>query len=127
MSSYRAFVDLPPTLVAPRAARSVVGQLLHAWGLSALVEPARLVVSEMVTNAVRHVGGEACFELTVEAAGDEVRLALADGSSVRPLARELTHDNLGGRGVALIEAVSDRWGVEDHHGGKQVWVVLRRR
>ncbi|MGN6089014.1 MAG: ATP-binding protein [Actinomycetales bacterium] len=125
MSSYRALVDVPPTLTAASVARGVVRQLLHAWQLSSAVDAAQLVVSEMVTNAVRHVGGEASFELTIEAAGDEIRLALADGSSVRPLIRELRDDSLGGRGIALIEALTERWGVEDHEGGKRVWVILR--
>ena len=86
-----------------------------------MVDAAVLVVSEMVTNAVVHVGGTAALELRIERHGQEVHLALADGSSVRPLAVE--DDDPHGRGIHLIEAVADRWETRDHQGGKQVWVA----
>lgn len=127
MSGYRAKVELPPTMQAPATARGVVGALLRGWGLLDLSEDARIVVSELVTNAVKHVGGEASFELELVLHGDALRLSLADGSSVRPLARALGGDTEGGRGVRIIELLATRWGVEDHEGGKRVWAELRPR
>jgi hypothetical protein len=53
-----------------------------------------------------------------------LRITLADGSAVRPVVRELTGDAPTGRGMAIVAAVASRWGVEDHHGGKPVWVEL---
>lgn len=126
MSSYRALFDLPPILTSPAIARRVVEQALTAWSASQLLDAAQLVVSEMVTNAVNHAGGPATLELTVELHDDELLLALADGSSIRPLARELVDDSPSGRGIHLIEAVADRWDVRDYHGGKQVRVILRQ-
>ena len=123
--AYRACFDLPPVETAPLIARTLVRTSLTAWGATELVDAAVLVVSEMVTNAVVHVGGTAALELRIERHGQEVHLALADGSSVRPLARELEDDDPHGRGIHLIEAVADRWETRDHQGGKQVWVALR--
>jgi len=78
------------------------------------------VVSELVTNAVRHGGGAVAF--TVEAHDERVMLCVADGSSVVPHRRE--PDGSGGRGVAVIEALAAAWDVRDHQGGKQVRVQL---
>jgi len=61
-------------------------------------------------------------EFTVEAHEDRVMLCVADGSSVIPEPRD--PDLAGGRELMLIEALSSRWGVNDHEGGKQVWVEL---
>ena len=49
---------------------------------------------------------------------------MADGSSVRPVVRELDADRPRGRGLQLVQAIADRWGAEDHHGGKRVWFEL---
>jgi anti-sigma regulatory factor (Ser/Thr protein kinase) len=125
VAAYRARFDLPPVETAPLIARTLVRTSLTAWGATELVDAAVLVVSEMVTNAVVHVGGAVALELRIERHGQEVHLALADGSSVRPLARELEDDDPHGRGIHLIEAVANRWETRDHQGGKQVWVALR--
>jgi anti-sigma regulatory factor (Ser/Thr protein kinase) len=78
------------------------------------------VVGELVTNAVRHGGG--CVAFSVESHDGHVTLAVADGSSVVP--RRRRPDDRGGRGIAVIEGLSARWGVHDHQGGKRVWVEL---
>jgi hypothetical protein len=53
-----------------------------------------------------------------------LRLSVADGSAVRPVVRELDRDNPRGRGLRLVQAIADRWGAEDHQGGKRVWLEL---
>ena len=54
-----------------------------------------------------------------------LRIAVADGSSVRPVVRELENDQPRGRGLLLVKAIADRWGSEEHRGGKRVWFELR--
>lgn len=125
MGGYRARFDLPPVRRAPAVARALVRTSLTAWGAADLVDAAELVVSELVTNAVLHAGGASALELTLERHGQEIHLALADGSSIRPVARELDGEAPHGRGVHLVEAIADRWETRDHQGGKQVWVALR--
>jgi signal transduction histidine kinase len=102
----------------------VTAALLPAWGLGHLVESARLVVSELITNAYQHSPQADSFELELSQRGEGVRIALADGSVIRPVVRELSHHGETGRGMAIVQAIASRWGVEDHHRGKRVWVDL---
>lgn len=53
-----------------------------------------------------------------------LRIAVVDGSSVRPVVRELEKEQPRGRGLLLVQAIADRWGSEDHRGGKRVWFEL---
>ncbi|GAA4446004.1 ATP-binding protein [Phytohabitans houttuyneae] len=123
MSELNATLDLPLGNAAPTAARRAVRHMLIAWQLSDAdwLDDAELVVSELVTNAVRHGGG--CIELSLESHEGRVILRAADGSSVVPRDRG-PHDG-GGYGIRVIESCSDAWGVDDFHGGKRVWVRLR--
>jgi anti-sigma regulatory factor (Ser/Thr protein kinase) len=120
----RALVDLPADATSPRAARHVVDGLLPAWGLAELVDDAKLVVSELVTNALHHASGPESYELELTARPDGVRIALADGSTVRPILEELNDERPSGRGIRIIEQLASRWGADDHEGGKQVWIEL---
>jgi anti-sigma regulatory factor (Ser/Thr protein kinase) len=125
VSSRSASVDLPPTVVSVPAARHVVLELLRAWDVPHDREDAALLVTELVANVVDHVGGEAHLTLELEASDEWLRIAVADGSSVRPIVRELSMDDPRGRGMRMIQAIADRWGADDHHGGKRVWFELR--
>ena len=122
MSELTAHIDMPLGVHAPRSARAAVSAVLSGWGYrdDGWLELAAVVVSELVTNAVRHGGG--CIGLDIEAHAGRVIIAVADGSSVVPRRRD--PDQAGGRGLALIEGMSARWGVHDHEGGKRVWVQL---
>lgn len=122
MSELTAQLDLPLGLDAPAAARRAIVAVLGGWGFrdEMWLEAAAIVVSELVTNAVRHGGGAVQF--TVQSHDGRVVLCVADGSTVVPRRRD--PDDAGGRGLAVIEALSTRWGVRDHQGGKQVWVEL---
>jgi hypothetical protein len=124
MSTFVARFDLPPTVHAPRVSRRIMRELLPLWGATCLREDAELLVSELVSNAVEHVGGEASFQLEVAFAGRWLRVSLADGSSLSPVVRELSTSRIRGRGMQMIVALADRWGVDDHHGGKMVWFEL---
>jgi len=104
------------------AARRAVTAVLYGWGFDdpQWLHGAALVVSELVSNAVRHGGG--CIDVTVQLHDETVTIAAADGSSVVPCRRD--PDDNGGRGLLLIEALCTRWGINDHEGGKRVWVEL---
>ncbi len=123
MSELTAQLDLPLGVDAPAAARHAIMAVLGGWGFrdERWLAAAAVVVSELVTNAVRHGGGAVAF--TVESHDEQVVLCVADGSSVVPRHRD--PDDVGGRGLAVIEALSTGWGVRDHQGGKQVWVRLK--
>jgi len=127
MAQWRASIDVPASAHGPAAARRVVAALLPVWELPELSADAELVVSELVTNAYRHAPGTDSFELELVRREDGVRIALADGNAVRPVIAELKADHQPtGRGMAIVAALATRWGAEDHHGGKRVWVDLDR-
>ena len=107
------------------AARHVVLELLGAWGLPHDREDAALLVTELVFNVVDHVQAEAVLTLELAVSDDWLRIAVVDGSSIRPVVRELSLDRPRGRGMRMVQAIADRWGAEDHRGGKRVWLELR--
>ncbi|GIF15696.1 ATP-binding protein [Actinoplanes teichomyceticus] len=122
MSTLTARFDLPLNTTAPRWARGAVAAVLGGWGLddAGWVADTMTVVSELVGNAVRHGGGQ--IALDVEAHGRQVTVSVADGSSVVPRPRE--PDETGGLGLTMIEALTIRWYVESHQGGKRVRAQL---
>lgn len=88
------------------------------------IEVARLLVSELAANAVRHSGCES-YELVVDVDADLLRVDVADGNraAVPTIAQP---NDLGGRGLRLVDSLSSRWGV-DHptgDGAKHVWFEL---
>jgi anti-sigma regulatory factor (Ser/Thr protein kinase) len=125
MSSLTAAVDLLPHSANVPAARHIAVELLKAWQAPHDHDDVALLVTELVTNVIDHVDGEAAFTLELALAGGWLQIAVADGSSVRPVVRELDSDNPRGRGLRLIQALADRWGIEDHHDGKRVWLTLQ--
>jgi anti-sigma regulatory factor (Ser/Thr protein kinase) len=125
MSSRNASFDLPPTARSIRVARHVVLELMQAWSVPHDQEDAALLVTELVANVVDHVGGEAELTLELSASEDWLRIAVVDGSAIRPVVRELSMDQARGRGMRMVQAIAARWGAEDHQGGKRVWLELR--
>ena len=124
MSSRSASIDLPPTAVSVVAARRLVRSLLAAWSVPHDRGDAELLVTELVANVVDHVRGEADFTLELSVSDTWLRIGVVDGSSIRPVVQELSHERPRGRGMRLVEAIADRWGAEDHDGGKRVWFDL---
>jgi anti-sigma regulatory factor (Ser/Thr protein kinase) len=86
------------------------------------------VVSELVANVVRHAHTASTLELELGGGGTSLRVALADGSCSAPRLRHAHFTSEDGRGMGILAALSDRWGVELHSGGKRVWweIDLRR-
>ncbi|MCK9900077.1 anti-sigma factor [Parafrankia colletiae] len=120
--------DLPADPRAAGRARALVADLLVAWGCGNAAEVAKLLVSEVVTNAVRFVGAREVLRLTVECGSDLIRVSVSDGSPLRPVLRAAQDDDESGRGMQLVSALATRWGVVDDPPsagvGKQVWFEL---
>jgi anti-sigma regulatory factor (Ser/Thr protein kinase) len=125
MSAFTAQIDLPPTMVSVPSARHVVNEVLRAWNAPQAHDDAALLVTELVSNVIDHAGSEAAITLQLELADDWLRISVADGSSIPPVVRELNRETSRGRGMAMVEAIADRWGVDEHRGGKRVWFELR--
>ncbi len=125
MSSLVATIDLPPATGSVPAARHLLLEILRAWDVPQDPDDAGLLVTELVANVVDHVRGEASLTLETAFSDGWLRISVADGSSVRPRVRELVNDQPRGRGLLLVKAIADRWGSENHRGGKRVWFELR--
>ena len=124
-SSGAALLTLPPELRSIRTARQFVGERCRQAGLSPeRCDDALLLASELVTNAVLHGRSEVCVE--VETLGAVVRVSVFDENSRHPAPVAQDPDALDGRGLALVEALAERWGVEDRPLGKAVWFELAR-
>lgn len=120
----RLALDGEPSSVG--RARTWVGDTLRAWACEPLRDAARLVTSELVGNGVRHAGTPLTVDLSLGA--HELRIAVTDAapSDVAPRPHHAGPWADGGRGLALVEAVSDRWGIEPTAVGKTVWAAWDR-
>ncbi len=82
-----------------------------------------LVVSELVTNALRHAGGGrvgVCLVLEV----GRLRIAVSDESRHEPVIQPPGPGRVGGHGLRIVASVAARWGVRPHGTGKEVWADL---
>ena len=108
---------------ASRVARRFLQETSGAWELPPdLTEVAQLVVSELVSNAVEHAGTGSTISL--ELVDRRLKVSVRDGSTTQPVSRPLDLVSFRGRGLPLIDQVSEDWGVRYHPDGKTVWAVL---
>ncbi|MFI6690535.1 ATP-binding protein [Streptomyces sp. NPDC050433] len=117
---------LPCTARSALPARSLVRTALEAWGLEHLGDTGALVVTELLSNSVTHTRTYS-IRVTVSRPGETfVRIAVADDSKTIPTLRTTTDDHEEtGRGLAIIDALTWRWGTDLLLGGKRVWGDLR--
>ncbi|MFD6347624.1 ATP-binding protein [Streptomyces roseolus] len=93
---------------------------LTRWGLDQVTDSATLALTELVANVVRHVPGRRCSVLFLrEPYG--LRVEVADGVACALHAKVPEATAERGRGLAVVEGVTDRWGVEERRDGKTVW------
>ena len=124
LSALNAAVDLPSVPRSVPAARRVVTHLLTAWAAEGYRDDAALLVSELVTNVVRHVPAGTPMTVEVRLTRTALHVAVVDDSAVPAATRPRTAQ--GGHGLWLVAAVADDWGSEEHVRGKRVWFELRR-
>ncbi|MFI9744223.1 ATP-binding protein [Streptomyces sp. NPDC052494] len=100
--------------------RRILRIYLTRWELDRLADPAALALTELVANVVRHVPGRRCSVLMLrEPYG--LRVEVADAAPGTVIAKCADPLDESGRGLALVEAVTDRWGVDERADGKTVW------
>jgi serine/threonine-protein kinase RsbW len=126
----RIDVRLALDVQAPAAARSVVADSLGDLVVASVLDTAQLLVSELVTNSVRHSGAPAGAGVIVrvELTTDMVGLHVEDpgrGGAIAPHPPD--SETGGGFGLNLVQTLSERWGVERvAQGGTRVWAQLPR-
>lgn len=94
---------------------------LRHWGLEALVDDAQLLISELITNALRY-GGNADICLSVVLTASRLVIAVNDGSPQRPQLTESNSDSETGRGIFLVAVYATDWGVSPD--GTTTWCTL---
>lgn len=108
---------------AGRARRLITAQLA-AWQINGETgDVTVLLVSELVTNAMRH-GGDP-IRLIADTTASGLRVEVYDGNGdVFPAIRDVRLDAPGGRGLRLVDALADRWGAVAAAAGKCVWFEI---
>lgn len=96
------------------------------WGFQQFEDAAALCVDELLSNVAKHTDSLECV-LLVRCHPAGVRVTVSDSSSELPSIREVDWRAESGRGLVLLDGVSDTWGVEVTAGGKDVWVEFRSR
>ncbi|MEU2068647.1 ATP-binding protein [Streptomyces anulatus] len=105
--------------------RNAVRLRLDLWGLAAVVPDAQLCASELAANVTKHVGRGTSARLTVSMSGSRLRIEVCDPDvgSVPVLVTNEDGDEHG-RGLVLLDALADRWGVVLRADAKIVWCEL---
>jgi Anti-sigma regulatory factor (Ser/Thr protein kinase) len=132
-------LSLPAMASSVATARLHTRELMERWDLPKLVDDAELVVSELVTNAIKAadmISPRARYpelydrltvvRLTISRSAGELRVEVWDPRPEPPAPCDAGPDAEGGRGLLLVECLSERWGISHPPGGgKTVWAVFK--
>lgn len=115
-------IRLTPEPAAARIAREAMAELLVSEGFSERLYDGELAISEIVTNAVLHGREPITLRFVVSTTG--LRVEVHDASPVSPAFSSLDQTAVTGRGLLLVSAVADSWGVDPDETGKTVWFAF---
>ncbi|WP_128374535.1 SpoIIE family protein phosphatase [Streptomyces cavernae] len=110
--------ELPSDPAAVPQARRLAGEQVADWGLGDLAFATELIVSELVTNAIRYGGAPIRLRLIRH---DTLICEVSDGSSAAPHLRRARAFDEGGRGLLLVAQIAERWGSRQTPSGKTIW------
>nr|WP_203551306.1 SpoIIE family protein phosphatase [Actinospica acidiphila] len=110
--------DLPSDPEAVGTARTAAVRQLTEWGLDDLAFTTELIVSELVTNAIRHASGPVSLRLIRDRA---LICEVTDGSGTSPRPRHARTTDEGGRGLMIVAQLAHRWGTRHTATGKIIW------
>ncbi|MFG3658524.1 SpoIIE family protein phosphatase [Streptomyces sp. NPDC047706] len=110
--------DVPADPAAVADARARATLQVEDWGLTELAMTTELIVSELVTNAVRYAEPPIHLRLLRDS---RLTCEVADASSTAPRLRHARSTDEGGRGLFLVAQLAHRWGARHTHGGKIIW------
>jgi anti-sigma regulatory factor (Ser/Thr protein kinase) len=123
---HECLVRLVTGPAAPAEARRRVRDAIRSWRVSVDLDAALLLTSELVTNAVRHEAGQGAQSvmLTIASSRGRLRVDVHDTSCSLPAVAEVPADAETGRGLLLVETLSDEWGFYRTPAGKAVYFTL---
>lgn len=107
-----------PKLTSVREARAVLAEPMKRWDLEDLIPTTELLVSELVTNAVKYSRGDVTLRLVNEKA---LVCEVLDSSGALPRLRQASSDDENGRGLQVVRQLAHRWGARRTATGKVVW------
>jgi anti-sigma regulatory factor (Ser/Thr protein kinase) len=118
-------LTLPMDLGAPSRARQFIEEVTCRSHGTNVLDEAKLLVSELVTNAVEH--GAPPITVRIECdERDGLKVSVSD-HSISPVApRDANPLDENGRGLTLVELISNAWGVEPSENGKEIWFSIRK-
>ena len=120
----RLQLTLPAGGLPVRLARQVTREALAAWGLARVEETAVLLVSELVTNAVRHATSTDAITLELEVVHTWLHIEAYRSRPGLALPRTTGEFDESGFEFALVNSLADRWGVRETVTGKTAWAEL---
>ncbi|MFD7643807.1 SpoIIE family protein phosphatase [Kitasatospora sp. NPDC059795] len=113
-------IEADPSEVA--VVREAASRALEQWGLGELVFTTELVLSELVTNAIRYAGGPVMVRLIRSSV---LTCEVSDPSATQPRMRRARLTDEGGRGLYLVAQLTERWGSRYTRTGKTIWAEQR--
>lgn len=118
--------SFPPDPAAVSAVRRELRIRLRRAGIGSVADDIALVCQELMSNAVLHgcpdVPSAVTLTISVSRSDDRLRVGVRDPSEAMPTRQKLSSSRTSGRGLRLVDQLSERWGVEtDQAGGKTVW------
>lgn len=113
---------LPGTPAAAQLARQATRAACHDWSLEHLADRASVVVTELVANVVLHARTD--MGVSVIALDRNLHVSVRDGSQEPPLPRLPSENVPGGRGLLVVAALTEAWGIAPTSDGKVVWATL---
>jgi anti-sigma regulatory factor (Ser/Thr protein kinase) len=119
-------VGVAPDRDGPRIARAEITRWLSSRMPDRVLDDARLLVTELVTNSIRHAGlrGDDVISVRAEVLGGRLRLEVEDAGRAGPVARRTPErGRMGGFGLNIVETLGLRWGVSLSHG-TTVWAEM---
>ena len=117
-------MTLPAVDQSVRLARYATRAVLTAWQLAHVEQAATLLVSELVTNAVRHARGTDVVTVDLDAGRTWLRIEIQDTDRHWPQPRIPDRFDESGFGFILVDALASTWGVRETEAGKAVWAEL---
>ena len=118
-----AEITLPDHEHSARQARTFLSEAFCSVHHARVLDEAQLLVSELVTNAVRYGGPPVLVRVDCDGSAG-LQVSVSDGNPRPPVRKDVAPEAEGGRGVALVDIISDRWGVDQAASGKTVWFVI---
>lgn len=110
---------------AVTAARRFIRETLSGQDAD-VIDAAELMTSELTSNCVRHAGTGFEVSVRTRGEGEEIRVEVRDNGGGQPRALSPGPEEPSGRGLMIVQALSESWGVERGDGGKTVWFTLAR-